>query len=166
VRIGSSAEVAFLVRDDFQRRGISTQLLERLTGIAAASGFTGFEAEVFSDNRAMIDVFRESGFAPRLPRQSRKRSASWTATSAPSNLQAAPENALSRADKGAAASAEGYPTSGMGANVSMLLVATASEDVVLLISPGCINGWRASRIAMTGNFLRTLSHSATVRSSW
>jgi acetate---CoA ligase (ADP-forming) len=61
-RVGGSAEVAFLVRDDFQGRGISTLLLERLAGIAAASGFIGFEAEVLSDNRAMIDVFRESGF--------------------------------------------------------------------------------------------------------
>ena len=56
------AEVAFLVHDDFQGRGISTLLLERLAGIAAANGFTGFEAEVLSDNQAMINVFRDSGF--------------------------------------------------------------------------------------------------------
>jgi acyl-CoA synthetase (NDP forming)/GNAT superfamily N-acetyltransferase len=62
MRVGGSAEVAFLVRDDFQGRGISTLLLERLAGIAAANGFTGFEAEVLADNRAMINVFRDSGF--------------------------------------------------------------------------------------------------------
>jgi acyl-CoA synthetase (NDP forming)/GNAT superfamily N-acetyltransferase len=62
VRIGGSAEVAFLVRDDFQGRGISSLVLERLAGIAAASGFTGFEAEVLADNRAMLHVFRDSGF--------------------------------------------------------------------------------------------------------
>jgi acetate---CoA ligase (ADP-forming) len=62
VRVGSGAEVAFLVADAFQGRGISTLLLERLAGIAAASGFAGFEAEVLAENRAMIDVFRESGF--------------------------------------------------------------------------------------------------------
>ncbi|HVT17119.1 MAG TPA: GNAT family N-acetyltransferase [Thermoanaerobaculia bacterium] len=62
MRLGGSAEVAFLVRDDFQGRGISTLLLERLAGIAAASGFTGFEAEVFADNRAMLGVFRDFGF--------------------------------------------------------------------------------------------------------
>jgi len=61
-RVGGSAEVAFLVADAFQGRGISTLLLERLAGIAAASGFIGFEAEVLAENRAMIDVFRESGF--------------------------------------------------------------------------------------------------------
>ena len=56
------AEVAFLVRDDFQGRGISTLLLERLAGIAAANGIIGFEAEVLYDNQPMINVFRDSGF--------------------------------------------------------------------------------------------------------
>ncbi|HET9793437.1 MAG TPA: GNAT family N-acetyltransferase [Thermoanaerobaculia bacterium] len=59
---GGRAEVAFLVHDDFQGRGISTLLLERLAGIAAANGFLGFEAEVLSENLAMINVFRDSGF--------------------------------------------------------------------------------------------------------
>src|SRR5512143_2247958 len=57
-----NAEVAFLVRDDFQGRGISTLLLERLAGIAAGYGLVGFEAEVLYDNQAMINVFRDSGF--------------------------------------------------------------------------------------------------------
>jgi GNAT superfamily N-acetyltransferase len=56
------AEVAFLVHDDFQGRGISTLLLERLAGIAAAQGFVGFEAEILYDNQAMINVLRDSGF--------------------------------------------------------------------------------------------------------
>ncbi len=59
---GGRAEVAFLVLDEFQGRGISTLILERLAGIAAAFGFIGFEAEVLSDNEAMINVFRDSGF--------------------------------------------------------------------------------------------------------
>ena len=59
---GGRAEVAFLVHDDFQGRGISTLLLERLAGIAAGTGFLGFEAEVLSENQAMINVFRDSGF--------------------------------------------------------------------------------------------------------
>jgi acyl-CoA synthetase (NDP forming) len=41
---------------------VSTLILERLAGIAAGKGFTGFEAEVLSDNQAMIGVFRDSGF--------------------------------------------------------------------------------------------------------
>lgn len=62
VGVGGRAEVAFLVHDAYQGRGISTLLLERLAGIAAGAGFTGFEAEVLSDNHAMINVFRDSGF--------------------------------------------------------------------------------------------------------
>jgi acetate---CoA ligase (ADP-forming) len=60
--VGGKAEVAFLVHDEFQGRGISTLLLERLAGIAAAHGFVGFEAEVLYENQPMINVFRDSGF--------------------------------------------------------------------------------------------------------
>jgi acetate---CoA ligase (ADP-forming) len=56
------AEVAFLVREDYQGRGISTLMLERLAGIAAAFGIHGFEAEVLYENQPMINVFRDSGF--------------------------------------------------------------------------------------------------------
>lgn len=60
-----TAEVAFLVGDAFQGRGIGTLLLERLAGVAAGCGLVGFEAEVLPENRAMIEVFRESGFPVR-----------------------------------------------------------------------------------------------------
>jgi acyl-CoA synthetase (NDP forming)/GNAT superfamily N-acetyltransferase len=60
--VGGKAEVAFLVHDEFQGRGIATVLLERLAGIAAGNGFVGFEAEVLSENQSMINVFRDSGF--------------------------------------------------------------------------------------------------------
>jgi acyl-CoA synthetase (NDP forming)/GNAT superfamily N-acetyltransferase len=62
VGVGGRAEVAFLVQDEFQGRGISTLLLERLAGIAAGNGFTGFEADVLYENQAMMNVFRDSGF--------------------------------------------------------------------------------------------------------
>ncbi|MCB9208208.1 MAG: GNAT family N-acetyltransferase [Ignavibacteriales bacterium] len=57
-----TAEVAFLVEDDYQGLGISTLLLERLAGIAAANGIIEFEAEVLPDNQQMINVFKSSGF--------------------------------------------------------------------------------------------------------
>jgi len=60
--VGGKAEVAFLVQDEYQGRGVSTLLLERLAGIAAGHGFVGFEAEVLYENQAMINVFRDSGF--------------------------------------------------------------------------------------------------------
>ncbi len=57
-----TAEVAFLIEDDFQGKGIGTLLLERLAGLAAANGFIEFEAEVLPDNQPMINVFKSSGF--------------------------------------------------------------------------------------------------------
>ncbi len=60
--VRNTAELAFLVDDEFQGRGVSTLLLERLAGIAAGVGFVGFEADVLFENQAMINVFRDSGF--------------------------------------------------------------------------------------------------------
>ena len=58
-----SAEVAFAVGDDFQRRGIGTRLLERLAALAADAGIEEFVAEVLHENNAMLGVFRDAGFA-------------------------------------------------------------------------------------------------------
>ncbi len=60
----NAADVAFLVADAFQGRGISTLILERLAGIAAGYGYSGFEADVLSENDRMIHVFKNSGFQP------------------------------------------------------------------------------------------------------
>jgi acetyl coenzyme A synthetase (ADP forming)-like protein len=57
-----TAEVAFAVDDAFHGKGLGTLLLERLALLAARHGFTRFWAVTHSDNRAMRDVFRESGF--------------------------------------------------------------------------------------------------------
>lgn len=56
------AEVAFLVDDAHQGRGISTVLLEHLTAIAAASGVTRFVADTLPDNKRMLRVFHDAGF--------------------------------------------------------------------------------------------------------
>ena len=56
------AEVSFVVADDHQGRGISSLILERLAGLAAGSGYVGFEADVLYENEKMINVFRDSGF--------------------------------------------------------------------------------------------------------
>ncbi|MBI4916156.1 MAG: GNAT family N-acetyltransferase [Acidobacteria bacterium] len=61
-RDGRTAELAFLVEDAFQGRGISTLLLERLAGLAAANGYVDFDAEVLPENQRMMRVFSESGF--------------------------------------------------------------------------------------------------------
>ena len=59
---GRSAEVAFLVEDEFQGRGISSLILERLAGMAAAAGYVELNAEVLPENQAMMRVFSDSGF--------------------------------------------------------------------------------------------------------
>lgn len=55
------ADVAFLVRDDLQRRGIATRLLNELTAQACGKGFTHFSADVLTDNRAMLALIRKTG---------------------------------------------------------------------------------------------------------
>jgi acyl-CoA synthetase (NDP forming)/RimJ/RimL family protein N-acetyltransferase len=59
---GHSAEVSFLIEDSYQGKGISTLLLERLAGLAAANGFVELEAEVLPDNQPMLNVMKSSGF--------------------------------------------------------------------------------------------------------
>jgi GNAT superfamily N-acetyltransferase len=59
------AEVAVEVADHLHGRGLGTVLIERLAAIAESRGVTHFVAEVLSENRAMLDVFRE-GFDARV----------------------------------------------------------------------------------------------------
>jgi GNAT superfamily N-acetyltransferase len=57
------AEVAFLVEDEMQRRGIGTILLDTLAEIARLHGITRFAADVLADNLTMLSVFRKAGYA-------------------------------------------------------------------------------------------------------
>lgn len=57
-----SAEVAFVVEDTHQGRGIATQILDRLAEAARAEGIEEFEADVLGDNRSMMEVFRATGY--------------------------------------------------------------------------------------------------------
>ncbi len=56
------AEIAFIVEDPHQRKGIGTHLLELLAMAAREHGIGVFEAEVLPENTDMIDVLRDSGF--------------------------------------------------------------------------------------------------------
>jgi acetyl coenzyme A synthetase (ADP forming)-like protein len=56
------AEVAFVVADEHQGRGIATVLLEHLAAAARERGITRFVAETLIGNRRMLDVFRTAGF--------------------------------------------------------------------------------------------------------
>ncbi len=57
------AEVAFAIADAEQGRGIGTRMLERLAEIARDHGVKTFDAFVLGENRRMMDVFLDSGFA-------------------------------------------------------------------------------------------------------
>jgi len=62
LRDPTAAECAFVVADDFQRRGIGTRLLERLAERAAAVGIERFVAQVLPENNQMLGVFQAVGF--------------------------------------------------------------------------------------------------------
>ena len=57
-----TAEVAVAVRDDYQKRGVGTELLSYLTYLAKREGLLGFTAEVLVENTAMLQVFEKGGF--------------------------------------------------------------------------------------------------------
>ncbi|MCP2324789.1 acyl-CoA synthetase (NDP forming)/RimJ/RimL family protein N-acetyltransferase [Hamadaea flava] len=56
------AEVAFVVADAFQGRGIGSVLLEHLAASAEPAGITRFVAEVLPENGAMLRVFADAGY--------------------------------------------------------------------------------------------------------
>ena len=58
----SAAEVAFVVRDDYQHLGLGHCLLENLAQAAWSRGVTTFNADTLVTNRSMISVFQHSGF--------------------------------------------------------------------------------------------------------
>ena len=56
------AEVAFVVQDDHQGRGLGPLLLEHLADAARERGVTSFTADVLPTNRPMLGVFRTAGY--------------------------------------------------------------------------------------------------------
>lgn len=60
VRDGASAEIAFEVADEYQRRGIGTTLTTELVESARAAGVTEITALVASDNRAAVALLRRT----------------------------------------------------------------------------------------------------------
>lgn len=59
------AEVAFVVEDAHQGRGICTLLLEHLAAFARSKGVRRFTADTLPENRKMLAVFRHAGFDER-----------------------------------------------------------------------------------------------------
>lgn len=61
-RDAASAELAIVVEDAFQGRGLGTLLLERLAILAVRHGLTRLWALTLAENRRIIEVLRHSGF--------------------------------------------------------------------------------------------------------
>ncbi|MBA4373539.1 MAG: acetyl-CoA hydrolase [Thermodesulfovibrio sp.] len=57
-----TAEVAFVVRDACQNKGVGSELLTYLTYLAKKSGLHGFTAAVLPDNKRMLRLFETMGF--------------------------------------------------------------------------------------------------------
>ena len=54
-----TAEVAFVVREDFQNMGITSYLLEALEQIAKENDYKRFSATVLAENTAMLHIFKK-----------------------------------------------------------------------------------------------------------
>ncbi|MFD5429963.1 GNAT family N-acetyltransferase [Streptomyces sp. NPDC127084] len=57
------AEVAFLVQDAHQGRGVASALLEHIAAVARERGIRRFAAEVLPANNKMIKVFTDAGYS-------------------------------------------------------------------------------------------------------
>ncbi len=55
------AEVAFVVRDEWQNKGLGSFVFRHLVNIAQANGISGFTAEVLRNNNRMQAIFNHSG---------------------------------------------------------------------------------------------------------
>lgn len=58
---GRTAEVAFVVEDGYQHKGIGKQLMRRLIDTALVNGIEEFVAEVLPSNRSMLRLMRYAG---------------------------------------------------------------------------------------------------------
>jgi len=56
------ADAAFLVRDDWQGKGVGTLLMRSLGEVARQNGIAGFTGDVLSDNHGMLRVFHKCGY--------------------------------------------------------------------------------------------------------
>ena len=61
-----AAEIAFIVQDEWQQKGMGSFLLDYLTQIARQRGVRRFYAKVLPANRAMLAIFQNSGYTLRM----------------------------------------------------------------------------------------------------
>jgi GNAT superfamily N-acetyltransferase len=68
---GAEAEVALLVADTYQRRGVGTALLHRMVRLATGAGIEVLRAHLHEDNAAMVATMRRLGRPTRVSRDGR-----------------------------------------------------------------------------------------------
>jgi RimJ/RimL family protein N-acetyltransferase len=56
------ADIAFVVRDEYQNKGVGNELLSYLNYLARKQGLLGFVADVLMENRPMLHLFEKQGF--------------------------------------------------------------------------------------------------------
>jgi acyl-CoA hydrolase/predicted N-acetyltransferase YhbS len=56
------ADIAVMVRQDYQNRGVGTALLKHLIRLARRQGIRGLNAQVLPGNHAMLHLIKKSGF--------------------------------------------------------------------------------------------------------
>lgn len=64
-----TAEVAFVVEEDYHGRGIASRLLHHLAAVARDRGIATFEADVLAENAAMRTVFARTGWPTKTRRE-------------------------------------------------------------------------------------------------
>ncbi len=57
-----TAELALVVRDDYQNQGVGTELDSYMTYLAKRNGILGFTAEVLEDNLPALNLVKNMGF--------------------------------------------------------------------------------------------------------
>jgi acyl-CoA hydrolase/RimJ/RimL family protein N-acetyltransferase len=57
-----TAEVAFAVQDEYQNKGVGSEIVSYLTFLAKRRGLLGFTAEVLRENQPMLRLFEKMGF--------------------------------------------------------------------------------------------------------
>jgi acyl-CoA hydrolase/GNAT superfamily N-acetyltransferase len=55
------ADIAFVVADDWQGKGLGTTLMRRMIDVARERGLAGFSADVLTTNLGMLGIFHKSG---------------------------------------------------------------------------------------------------------
>jgi acetyltransferase len=66
---GNDAEVAFIVADQYQNRGLGSYLLECIVDIARKEGISRLEGTLLAENLNMRDLFVKAGFHVGVPEE-------------------------------------------------------------------------------------------------